>query len=61
MDSSTPQLLRPSEWHLPFATDDEWHELADVPFAWALESAKILSVARCASTSYKTVDGFDIP
>ena len=42
--------LQPGEWHLPFA-DDRTLDLDD----------RIrLSVARCASTSYKTVDGFDM-
>ena len=42
--------LHPGMWHLPF--DDGAID--------SVEDAKILSVARCASTSYKTVDGFDM-
>ena len=39
--------LKPGQWHLPFV------EVGD-------EATISLSVARCASTSYKTVDGFDM-
>lgn len=39
-------------WHLPFVSPDERGH--------SLEALQALSVARCASTSYKTVDGFDM-
>ena len=45
--------IEPGMWHLPFTTDDDWSSLS-------VEELKILSVARCASVSYKTVDGFDM-
>lgn len=59
------QTLQPGQWHLPFI------EKADIDTATLLlenpehggsyEDLLIpLSVARCASTSYKTVDGFDM-
>lgn len=51
-DKSTVQDLKPGEWHLPFVSEDEK--------IWTLEAQKKLSVARCASTSYKTVDGFEM-
>lgn len=47
------QDLRPGEWHLPFISSDEFA-------SEKLEDLRKLSVARCASTSYKTVDGFDM-
>lgn len=50
-DESTIQTLYPGEWHLPFVQSEDHNTLAD--------NIK-LSVARCASTSYKTVDGFDM-
>lgn len=47
------QLLQPGEWHLPFIDRSELYMMD-------LETAKKISVACCASTSYKTVDGFDM-
>lgn len=47
------QLLQPGEWHLPFIDQSELYMMD-------LETAKKISVACCASTSYKTVDGFDM-
>lgn len=44
------QELQPGEWHLPFAADEEM----------TVDYRIKMSVARCASTSYKTVDGFDM-
>lgn len=65
------KLLEPGQWHLPFIHQTEWHEwvLGDGVTAEeelrklkldGMDVLKILSVARCASTSYKTVDGFDM-
>lgn len=50
IDDSTPEVLEPGEWHLPFVTDFEkdWLDL---------ETQKKVSVARCARTSYLTHDG----
>lgn len=45
--------LQPGEWHLPFVTHPERME-------YRHEACLKLSVARCASTSYKTVEGFDM-
>lgn len=47
---STPKLLQPGEWHLPFVQENEKH-------IYTIQEQLILSVARCASTSYQTVDG----
>lgn len=47
---STPRLLAKDEWHLPLVKDEERESLD-------LATQIILSVARCASTSYQTVDG----
>lgn len=49
-DASTPRLLNDGEWHLPFITEFErsHHDI---------EQLKQISAARCASTSYVTVDG----
>jgi hypothetical protein len=60
LEGAEVQTLAPGEWHLPFVTDGE-HE--GVPASDALhgfDKLRKLSVARCASTSYKTVDGFDM-
>ncbi len=59
-DESTIQTLEPREWHLPFVdpvSEDGTPVKASGP---ALTNAIKLSVARCASTSYKTVGGFDM-
>lgn len=60
LDGTEVQTLQPGEWHLPFVTDEE-HEgaWASDDLQW-LDKLKKLSVARCASTSYKTIDGFDM-
>ena len=57
-DESTIQTLQPGEWHLPFITHEDRIDVEDTK--GAIEALKALSVARCASTSYKTVDGFDM-
>lgn len=66
------QELQPGEWHLPFANDEADHKAAweyvtgngimrVIPSERSiLKWLTRLSVARCASTSYKTVDGFDM-
>jgi hypothetical protein len=60
LDGAVVQELQPGEWHLPFVNiTDEFDEPAK-PSGEALTNAMKLSVARCASTSYKTVDGFDM-
>lgn len=53
------QVLRPGEWHLPFVRDDDI-EIVDGASEDFIRLKIALSVARCASTSYKTVDGFDM-
>jgi hypothetical protein len=76
MDASNPIELPPGQWHLPFVGEADWdtmrpatsYERAELAVAPSmldtgdaqLSVAKKLSVARCASTSYKTVDGFDM-
>ncbi|SCW95907.1 FAD-dependent thymidylate synthase [Ancylobacter rudongensis] len=63
-DESTIQDLKPGEWHLPFITPEE---LASTkrgsptdPLMFPGHDVIQLSAARCASTSFKTVDGFDM-
>lgn len=62
-DESTVQDLQPGQWHTPFAKEGDV-EIFDADANYlpkASQNALIkLSVARCASTSYKTVDGFDM-
>ena len=61
-DDSKVEVLEPGEWHLPFLTFEDWMDINErepVPLN-RLALARKLSVARCASTSYKTVDGFDM-
>lgn len=75
-DESTIQTLAIGDWHMPFLTEDDWAEAEafgrhcayvypnkDEPRTAddiAMEGLRKISVARCASTSYKTVDGFDM-
>lgn len=51
IENAAVQTLQPGEWHLPFA------QAVGGP---GIEDLIKLSVACCASTSYKTVDGFDM-
>lgn len=50
IEASTPKLLQPGEWHLPYVTDEE---RATHPITLLLK----LSAARCARVSYKLFDG----
>lgn len=49
---SKPQVLQMGEWHLPLIFEHEKPQPIEVKLK--------LSAARCASTSYKTVEGFDM-
>ena len=58
-DEATVQTLKPGEWHLPFV--DLGCYAKDIRGDGEFVDPYIkLSVARCASTSYKTVEGFDM-
>lgn len=50
MEASTPQPLKPGEWHLPYVNDDERHTLPE-------HVQREISVARCARISYAPFDG----
>ena len=50
--ASTPKLLKPGQWHLPYVTDDE-------RFGWSIKTLQMLSAARVARVSYKPFDGDD--
>ncbi|MBY0559990.1 hypothetical protein [Hyphomicrobium sp.] len=52
------QELSPGDYHLPFVTAEA--RLAAGTSCTGLHDLKVLSIARCASTSYKTVDGFEM-
>lgn len=47
--SNEPKLLQVGQWHLPFIRDSERQDF--------LDRLLKISAARCASTSYETVDG----
>lgn len=53
LDTEPSNLLGEGEWHLPFITTEEERQYNHFDLM-------ALSVARCASTSYTTVDGFDM-
>lgn len=48
--SSTPKLLLPGQWHLPYVSDAEADECG-------IEVARKISAARCARVSYNNHDG----
>jgi len=54
-DNTTPKLLHPGEWHLPYINDYEREH-------WGVNSLLMLSTARCARLSYEPFEGgkFDI-
>ena len=55
------QTLEVGEWHLPFVNVTDGDGVSTgLSGGEALENTIKLSVARCASTSYKTVEGFDM-
>jgi len=63
IEGADVRTLQPGQWHLPFITDEDRADLAGFynPDEEAYqEGLRKLSVARCASTSYKTVEGFDM-
>lgn len=69
LDGADVQELQPGEWHMPFVLKQDVVDAIDHlrngeklnPTPERIENRLIkLSVARCASTSYKTVDGFDM-
>ena len=61
LDKPAMQTLQPGDWHTPFAHTDEDLIGAVEPGYQIVKEGKIkLSVSRCASTSYKTVEGFDM-
>lgn len=72
-DHSTVRTLKPGQWHMPFVTGyepdvfknsfiDHRNKGYDDAGAYTCAQQDMISVsvARCASTSYKTVDGFDM-
>lgn len=63
MDNSTPKLLQPGEWHLPYITEED-RDIAgfyampfDNQYMAKTEYLWKLSTARCARLSYKPFDG----
>lgn len=55
-NQSTPELLEPGQWHLPYVEQRDWDAITGEPSDW-LDAAKKVSVARCARVSYLTHDG----
>ena len=57
LEKPAMQVLQPGQWHTPFVNDtgDGLYQ-TEVWKEWAIPMAS----ACCASTSYKTVDGFDM-
>ena len=65
--ASTPVLLQPGQWHLPYVTDEDYgaiiqhrnhvYDTTRIQEGALLELAKLVSTARCARVSYLTHDG----
>lgn len=58
-DESTIHALEPGQWHMPFVAPTQ-PDGAAIDSTSSYRNCIKLSVAMCASTSYKTVDGFDM-
>ncbi len=62
-EGSEPQVLNPGEWHLPFITEEDVNAMSLTYAPGTVENASIdeklrmISVARCARTSYLTHEG----
>lgn len=54
---STPKLLQPGQWHLPYVTTEDWNGDQWDTGTPVLDYLKKVSVARCARVSYLTHDG----
>lgn len=52
LDNNNPNILKHSEWHLPFINEEE-------KMKFSLDELKKISTARCARVSYKLYDGKD--
>lgn len=53
LEKPAMQVLKSGEWHTPFITDEDMVDLS--------ESERVIKSSACnASTSYKTVEGFDM-
>jgi thymidylate synthase ThyX len=59
IESSSPVLVQPGEWHLPYVDEDEFNlsDKEDGPELGELEMAKMSSVARCARVSTLNQEG----
>ncbi len=65
VETAKVQVLEPGRWHTPWVTEEEKqdaHLIYENPeYGGGIEDLLFpLSVARCASTSYKTVDDIDM-
>lgn len=54
---STPQELKPGEWHLPYISDLDWADAAKMQDGNQLEILKQVSTARCARVSFLNHEG----
>jgi hypothetical protein len=54
--------IEPGGWHLPFVNEDDWITINGGGVVTPAQHMAMihLSVGRCASVSYKTVEGFDM-
>ena len=63
LNNSTPKMLEPGEWHIPFGDNMDEDKLADIYYSQQLESpieaAIKIAVARCARVSYMNFEGKD--
>jgi len=55
LERSTPRLLQPGEWHLPYVLEEELERFGGLTDPTG--TLRKISAARCARSSYRTHDG----
>ncbi len=63
LENDPVQTLQPGKWHMPFISgfdEDFLYQASGGDHNIGVEQLRKLSVARCASTSFTTVDGFEM-
>lgn len=62
-DASTPVVLQPGEWHVPYYNSGDWKPFAELEtgiivdrFGHSLEHALVISASCCAQVSYRKLD-----
>jgi len=63
LNDSTPKLLQPGEWHIPFGDridEERLQTIIDTMTSWDRDTIKVkIAAARCARISYNNFEGKD--